>query len=395
MRYSVTEARLSEVIDEVQPGFACGEEDPEGIFQIRMNNILRDGTLDLSKKRRVPARKRPIKGALLRPGDVLFNATNSPDLVGKTALIRYVPEPTVFSNHFLRLRANQELLHSAYLARWLSSEFNRGTFKGLARQWVNQATVGRDALLSLIIPLPTVVEQDRITAALDQAEELQAKRRRAISLLDDLTQSVFLDMFDSHYAEATISLGDHLTFITSGGRGWATYYSDTGSRFIRSLDVRMNEISHKDAVHVSAPGNAEAKRTKVQAGDVLLTITGSLIGRVAPVFSDLEGSYISQHVAILRPYTATLDPVFLAFFLSLSDGGQRQINQLQYGQTKPGLNFEQIRAMKIPLPPIELQRLFCERLRVIKGLAASHRKQLTTLDALFASLQAKAFRNEL
>jgi len=224
---------------------------------------------------------------------------------------------------------------------------------------------------------------------------LRAKRQQAIVLLDDLAESTFLDMFNSHYSEATINLGDHLTFITSGGRGWATYYSDAGSRFIRSLDVRMNEISHKDAAYVTPPNNAEAKRTKVKSGDVLLTITGSLIGRVAPVFSNLEGSYISQHVAILRPDATMLDPGFLAFFLSLPGGGQRQISQLQYGQTKPGLNFEQIRGMKIPLPPIELQQSFQEKLRMIKSIAASHREQLAILDALFASLLERAFRNEL
>ena len=231
-----------------------------------------------------------------------------------------------------------------YLWHWLTSIETElvGKGKGATFKQVNRSDIGE-----LPIAVPSLGEQRQVAAILDQADELRAKRRQAIVLLDDLAESTFLDMFNSHYSEATINLGDHLTFITSGGRGWATYYSDAGSRFIRSLDVRMNEISHKDAAYVTPPNNAEAKRTKVKSGDVLLTITGSLIWYASGTFplspSNLEGSYISQHVAILRPDATMLDPGFLAFFLSLPDGGQRQISQLQYGQTKPGLNFEQIR----------------------------------------------------
>ena len=155
------QVRLSEVVTEALPGFACGAEDPDGVLQIRMNNILRDGNLDLSKKRRVPSDIQAISRTLLRPGDVLFNATNSPDLVGKTALVKELSEPTVYSNHFFRLRTDDHRLSPSYLARWLSWQFGRGVFKGLVRQWVNQATVGRQELLSLSIPLLPLEDQRR------------------------------------------------------------------------------------------------------------------------------------------------------------------------------------------------------------------------------------------
>lgn len=329
---------------------------------------------------------RSCGASVLPAGSVLFSS-RAP--IGHVA-INIVPMAT---NQGLKSFVPQkDLLDASYLYYWLRG--NRSYLESLGTG-ATFKEVSKAVVSKIELPLPPLEAQRRIAGILDQADEMARKWRQAITLLDGLAESTFLDMFNSHYSEATISLGDHLTFITSGGRGWATYYSDIGSRFIRSLDVRMNEISHKDAVYVTPPNNAEAKRTKVKSGDVLLTITGSLIGRVAPVFSNLEGSYISQHVAILRPDATMLDPGFLAFFLSLPDGGQRQISQLQYGQTKPGLNFEQIRAMKIPFPPIELQQSFQKKLRMIKSLAASHREQLAILDALFASLQARAFRNEL
>ena len=99
--------------------------------------------------------------------------------------------------------------------------------------------------------MPSLAEQKRIAEILDQADALLAKRQQALPFLNELAQSVFLDMFGDIHNDDMAVLGDGIcTFVTSGGRGWAKYYSDSGSRFIRSLDVRMNEIEDRSAVDV-------------------------------------------------------------------------------------------------------------------------------------------------
>ena len=165
------------------------------MFQFRMNNVTTSGQLDLGKRRRSSRNLRNIDAFVVRTGDVLFNATNSPDLVGKTAYFPGLEEPAVFSNHFLRLRPDPGRLDGRYLSRWLNLQFDRGVFKGMCRQWVNQATVNRDALMGLRLPLPPLLEQRRIAEVLDRAEALRAKRRAALAQLDSLTQALFLDIF--------------------------------------------------------------------------------------------------------------------------------------------------------------------------------------------------------
>lgn len=215
--------------------------------------------------------------------------------------------------------------------------------------------------------------------------------------MDDLTEAIFIETFCSGEKSAShISpLGEHLSFVTSGGRNWSDYYAPAGCRFIRSFDVQMNHIGNEDIAFVDPPNNAEARRTRVETGDVLLTITGSRIGRVATAPKELAGSYVSQHVAILRVNTDAMVPQYLSFFLSLNSGGQRQIAKAQYGQTKPGLNFEQIRDFLVPIPPISRQQAFLRCVDSIEELRQFERLHLAKLDALFASLQHRAFRGEL
>jgi type I restriction enzyme S subunit len=170
-------------------------------------------------------------------------------------------------------------------------------------------------------------------------------------------------------------------------------YSTSDFGFIRSLDVQMNEIGEKDVAYVAAPNNAEATRTRVRENDVLLTITGSLIGRVARVPKEHAGAYISQHVAILR-LSKGLDPEFLARFLSM-DEGQRLVQKSQYGQTKPGLNFDQIRRFKVPLPSVELQKKFVAIADRVSARLMKSRALMCDAETLFSSLQQRAFRGEL
>lgn len=293
--------------------------------------------------------------------------------------------------HVLRPRNGVDM---GYLCRVLEnydvSPFVTGTTRG---------KLTKGSAEQIPIPLPPLAEQRRIAAILDQADALRTKRRQALTELNTLTQSIFLEMFgdpgtNSHGLHVE-PLGDHLSFVTSGGRGWAQYYAPSGSRFIRSLDVQMNYIGNDEPAFVTAPDNAEARRTRVNTGDVLLTITGSLIGRVAPVPAELAGSFVSQHVAILRLDVRRMTPVFLSFFLSLESGGQRQIAKLQYGQTKPGLNFDQIRRLEIPVPPIGVQREFAHRIACKDAVTEIQVASLRAVSDLFASVQQRAFRGEL
>ncbi|MVU82305.1 restriction endonuclease subunit S [Nocardia sp. ET3-3] len=382
---SVAQVELSEFMVS-RGGTVDPSQYPDEEFELYSIPAFDTGTPDITEGAQIGSNKQIVK-----PGDVLLSKI-VPHIRRAWIVEPHTDRRLIASGEWIIFRS--KMFYPNYLRQLLISDAFHSQFMNTVAGVGGSLLRARPSFVARIsVPLPSISEQQRIAEVLDRVDALREKRRKAIALLDDLAQSIFLDMFPT--TMKTVKLSESLSFVTSGGRGWAKYYSENGTRFIRSLDVRMNWIDDADAAYVNAPDNAEAKRTRVFEGDVLLTITGSRIGRVAPVLGTLDGAYVSQHVAILRPQRDTIDPKFLAFFLSLPARGQKQIRSMQYGQTKPGLNFEQIRSIEVPDASLEQQRRFGDRLQSVQFIAEEHRNHLAELDALFASLQSRAFRGEL
>ena len=177
--------RLGDVIREAQAGFACGQRDAEGIVQLRMNNLDTRGNFVWDDVLRVPREGNNIEQFLLAPGDVLFNNTNSTELVCKSALFNGYVEPIVYSNHFTRLRTLSEDLLPDFFASWLNHQWQQGVFAAICNRWIGQSAVKAEKLLALQIPLPPLAEQQRIAAILrEQMAAVEKARAAAQAELD-------------------------------------------------------------------------------------------------------------------------------------------------------------------------------------------------------------------
>jgi type I restriction enzyme S subunit len=208
------------------------------------------------------------------------------------------------------------------------------------------------------LPLPSLGEQQRIVEILDKADGISTKRWMSLHLLREFRDSAFLEMFGdpvtNEHGWKVDRLGEHLSFVTSGSRGWARYYSESGRPFLRIQNVGRNSLNLHDLAHVDPPSGAEAERTTVRSGDILLSITADL-GRTAVVTPAIAGAHINQHLALLR--VRDIDPHFLGQFL-VSEGGRRQFLNLNRQAVKAGLNFDDIRSLRIPIPPRDRQDAF-------------------------------------
>ncbi|UED85841.1 restriction endonuclease subunit S [Streptomyces profundus] len=399
---ALTRRVLANVVTDVKSGFACGEEDPNGIFQVRMNNIARSGKLDLTKKRYVPASQKQVEKTLLGPGDILFNATNSPDLVGKTLLFSGLDEPTVFSNHFLRLRTDEEQVTPAYLAHLLQAQFQRGVFKSMCRQWVNQATVSRDSLLRMDLPVPPITEQHEIVSVLDHVDALRIKRQNTLSLLDDLAESIFADTFgnvatnDRHWNSAR-SLGE-VAFVGSG---------ITKGRKVPNLPLR--KIPYMAVVNVQErhldlsvikeidATEDEINRYRLLGNDLLLTEGGDpdKLGRGTLWRNELPECIHQNHIFRVRVRDGSgVDPVFLNWLIASARGRRYFLRSAKQTTGIASINATQLKNFPLLTPPIEVQQEFSARMGRLESWKSLLTKHLVELDALFSSLQHRAFYGE-
>ena len=176
-------------------------------------------------------------------------------------------------------------------------------------------------------------------------------------------QGVFLEMLAdparNEKGWEMVPLGKKLEFITSGSRGWAEYYADEGDLFLCVQNLGANELLLDDVAYVHAPDNSESRRTRVKSGDLLVSVTADL-GRTGVIPEPFPPAYISQHLVLL--WLRDLNPYFVVGYFSTL-AGKDQILRLDQDGVKSGLDFDDVKSLKVFNPLDALQRKFVEIVR--------------------------------
>ena len=245
------------------------------------------------------------------------------------------------------------------------------------------------------IKLPDKETQGRISMILDRFTHLISLRQRQAEKLDELIKARFVEMFGNPVLNTKRfpqhELKEYIQFLTSGSRGWAKYFSDEGELFITIKNVKNGHIDLVDVQHVMPPDNAEAKRTKVQAGDLLISITADL-GRTGVVSDDLaqRGAYINQHLTCIRLKKNEVLPQYVSAFLE-SAAGKRQFSAKNQSAVKAGLNFEAIKSLRLFMPPLELQREYIAFVNEVDREKERIQRSAALLETLKRSLMQQYF----
>lgn len=276
---------------------------------------------------------------------------------------------------------NQKFLY--YFLKSNFDYFNKNT-TGASIPHINQ-----EVFDALIVPIPPVEEQEEIVIKLESRIheynlDFVGSEKELVNLAN-YKKSLLVDAITGKMTEAwrelnletnnqkkkrsangyefppeweVVLLGDIKNFLTSGSRNWAKYYNYTGAIYIRIGNLSKNSLSldltNDKLIHVKLPENIEGKRTRIQIGDVLVSITGAYIGLIGYVENDIGEAYINQHVALVR-VGDEFESKFLAYVL-LSDYGNKQLHQKVSGATKAGLSLSDIESLKLPKPTLLEQK---------------------------------------
>lgn len=263
---------------------------------------------------------------------------------------------------------------------------------------INLPRLSPDRLAQMVIAFPPPPEQRRIADILDRAEALRTKRRRALALLDELPEAVFVEMFGAgRHNWGVTPLGD-LAEVQGGLQlSGARASLPVEIPYLRVANVYRAALDLREIKTMRATP-AEIARTTLEARDLLL-VEGhgnpAEIGRAALWDGSITPCIHQNHLIRARFDRARIDPVYASAFVN-SHGGRQHL--LRAGNTTSGLNtisVSDVRSVPMLVPPLPLQHAFARRVAAVEKLKAGHRASLAALDELFASLQHRAFRGEL
>jgi type I restriction enzyme S subunit len=380
------------------PGFACSKSKlvKSGIQHLRPFNIGDDGQLDLSDVYQVPEIEAATKKTRLEAGDILFNNTNSAELVGKAALVPRAMDAG-FSNHLTRIRLNANLVEPAFFAFWLRHLRQHGLFTAQATRWVSQAAYKTSELRKVEIALPPIPEQRSIVDLLSRAEGIVRLRREAERKAAELIPALFLDMFGDPATNPkgwpVATVGDVLDAAEYGSSSKAS--SDgTGLPMIRMGNVTYaGSLDLADLKYVDLPA-AEVERYSLREGDILFNRTNSkeLVGKTG-LWDGTRGAIVASYFIRLRVQRELLSPHYLWAFMNTGHMKRVIFDTARGAIGQSNINSKELKAFPLPVPPLLLQQQFALRCVDVSGLATQQSTATAKAQATFDALLANVFDN--
>ena len=160
---------------------------------LRMNNITYNGYLDLDNLKYIDIEDDELEKCIVRKGDVLFNRTNSAELIGKTCVFD-LEEPMIIAGYIIRVRLINEVL-PIYLSMFLNSDFGKELLRGMAKGAVNQANINAQELKSIKIAIPPIEFQNQFADFVKQVDKLKFEMEKSLKELEDNFNSLMQKAF--------------------------------------------------------------------------------------------------------------------------------------------------------------------------------------------------------
>lgn len=319
-------------------------------------------------------------------GDVLIAKITPCFENGKIAQANLPRRNGFGSTEFHVVRSRPDLSDARYLHHYLRLKDVRTEGQRRMTGSGGQRRVPANFLSELRIPAPPLSEQRRIAAILDQAETLRTQRRAALAQLDSLTQSLFLDMFgnatkfDLKPIQAVLDLSKKKKSNASNSDVWLLN--------LDQIESHTGRVLSKIRVNTSSIGNSTFN---FEPDTVLYSKLRPYLNKV--VVTD-EAGFATTELVELRCDKSLILTSYLGHFLRMPEFLQFATAVVS-GAKMPRMVMSEFWNYPVPIPPISLQQTFSTRIQAIESLKTTHRTALTELDALFASLQQRAFAGEL
>lgn len=310
----------------------------------------------------------------------------------KIGRIYRLKRPCYVVSHLATLQTSREI-DPQYLYHWLV--LNPPTFLIPNESY---PSIRLADICSVKIPLFPLPKQKRIAAILDKADALRDKRKKSIAKLDELLRSVFFDMFGDPVTNPKGWDFDSLAKSTkkiSDGTHHSPPIVDSGIPYITAKHLRKEGLRfYDDPWYISVDDHLKIySRCDPTKGDVLYIKDGATTGLAAINRYDFQFSMLSS-LALLRPKETLLTPEYLCYWLN-NDRVKVSITEQMGGAAIRRLTLTKIKKLRLPIPPLFLQKQFSDIVNEVNKIKEVHIESLKNLETIFFSIQQRAFAGEL
>lgn len=263
--------------------------------------------------------------------------------------------------------------------------------------------LNQEKLRNIIVPLPCIKEQQRIVKILDKAEEIRTKKKLANEKLDEFLKSTFIDMFGDPITNPknwSVSIIKEVAekdknAIKAGPFGSALkkeYYTDSGYKIYGQEQVISGDINYGD-YYIDEKIFNKLRNCEIKENDVLISLVGSY-GRILIVPKEFQKGIINPRLMKITFDKSKINTLFFKYFFS-NESLQKLLCDNTHGGTMGILNTSIVKALKIIVPPIDLQNQFAQIVQKVEAQKEKNQKVIEQMDNLFNSLMQQAFNGEL
>jgi len=370
---------IGEITEEIKAGFASGNSstDTEGVPHIRPMNITEKGQFTWGGLKQIEVSEyKGRESYALRAGDVLFNNTNSKELIGKTCLVEQDIQGG-FSNHITRLRVNPDICISNFLALILHNAWQKGLFMALASKWIGQAGINAKTLSEFQIPLPPLEVQKEIVAEIEGYQKIITGAR---TVLDNYHPYIHI-----RPEWPVFSLGEISTIVRGSSprpQGNPQFFGGPVPRLMVADITRDGMYATPKIDSLTKLGATKSRPMK--KGEIIITVSGNPgLPTILAIDACIHDGFVG-----LRDLSPNALPEYV-YFLLLSQHAQHGAQSV--GAVFKNLTTDQIREFKIPLPPLETQRAIVAEIEAEQALVASNRDLIARMETKIQSTLARVW----
>ncbi|WP_292946926.1 restriction endonuclease subunit S [Olleya sp. UBA1516] len=373
--------------------------DGEEINVLRTTNFTNSGVLDFTNVVKRNISKKKVEQKKLQEGDIIIEKSGGSPKQPVGRVVFYDVEGVYLCNNFTSiLRPKKEKVVPKYLHYLLYASHRFGVTGMFQNKTTGIINLQLPRYINkLKIPLPPLKTQQRIATILDDAAALRDKTAQLLTEYDLLAESIFLEMFGDpvlNQKEWNIKrisdLSEKIQIGPFGSQLHQSDYKETGFSLVNPTDIDNGKIDLQKCRKISKHKFLSLPNYHLQIGDIIMARRGDLSKISVVNDDDLFCGTGSLYVRFIE----NLNPIFCYYFFNQEVTISRLYEKAR-GITMANLNKTIIKEFQIPVPPIELQNQFAEKIALIEQQKALAKQELRESEDLFNCLLQKAFKGEL